>query len=103
TIEEPVVVAINQAPGAPSVVSPSDTTVTSASVTLTIGAATDPDGDTLSYHFEIADNAAFAGADTSGSQSGLTYAVSGLAEDTTYYWRARASDGSLVSDWVSAV
>jgi MYXO-CTERM domain-containing protein len=103
TIEAVVVEQPNRAPTAPGIVSPSDTTVTSASVSLTLSAATDPDGDALSYHFELADNAAFAGATTSGPQAGLTFQVSGLAEDTTHYWRARASDGELVSDWVSAV
>jgi hypothetical protein len=72
------------------------------SATLTIGAATDPDGDVLEYEFELADNAAFANAEASGAQAGLTFDVDGLSEDTTHFWRARAFDGSLYSDWVNA-
>ncbi len=95
-------IVTNAAPGAPGIVGPDGEAVASTAVTLSISAATDPDGDTLSYEIELADNAAFAGATTSGAQAGLTYAASGLAEDTAYFWRARAFDGELFSDWVSA-
>jgi uncharacterized protein (TIGR03382 family) len=92
----------NLPPSAPSIVSPDGTTVGATTATLEVGAGTDPEGETLEYEFEIADNAAFAGATASGRQAGLTYDATGLTENADYYWRARAYDGVLYSDWVSA-
>ena len=92
----------NAAPTAPAIVSPSNETLDTNAATLTITAGTDPDGDTLSYEFELATNAAFANATASGVTADLTFAVSGLAEDTQHFWRARSNDGALVSDWVNA-
>jgi MYXO-CTERM domain-containing protein len=92
----------NVAPPAPTIVKPNGVVLATASATLEITGVVDADGDDVEYIFEIADNAAFAGADTSGLQAELTYAVTGLREDTTYFWRARSSDGSATSEWVSA-
>ena len=92
----------NVAPTAPTIVSPSNETITATSATLTITAGTDADGDTLTYEFELADNAAFANAQTRTAQAGLTFAVSALREDRTSFWRARAFDGALYSDWSTA-
>ncbi len=98
-----VVIEQNAAPSTPSIVGPADETLSSSSATLEVGEATDPDGDVVSYQFEIADNPAFAGATSSGSQADRTFAVTSLEEDGVYYWRARAHDGELASDWVNAV
>lgn len=95
-------IEVNEAPTAPSIVSPSNVTVEDTSATLTITAGSDPDGDALSYEFELADNAAFANAETSGLQAALTFPVSDLSEDSAYFWRARSFDGALYSDWVNA-
>ncbi len=92
----------NVAPPAPTIVKPDGVVLATTSATLEITGVVDADGDDVEYIFEIADNAAFAGADTSGLQAELTYAVTGLTEDTTYFWRARSSDGSATSEWVSA-
>jgi MYXO-CTERM domain-containing protein len=93
---------VNVAPLPPTIVSPSNESIASTSATLTISAGSDPDGDTLEYEFELADNAAFANPEASGAQAGLTFAVSDLGEDIQYFWRARSFDGALVSDWVNA-
>jgi MYXO-CTERM domain-containing protein len=92
----------NAAPGEPTIVSPANETLAATTAALTITTGTDADGDTLTYEFELADNAAFAGAETSGLQAGLVFNVTGLGEDTQYFWRARSFDGALYSDWVSA-
>ncbi len=92
----------NTAPPAPTIVKPNGVVLATASATLEITGVVDADGDDVEYAFEIADNAAFAGADVSGLQAGLTYAVTGLTEDTTYFWRARSFDGTTTSEWVSA-
>jgi uncharacterized protein (TIGR03382 family) len=97
-----VAIEINDAPTAPTITSPNNETIAATSATLTIGAGADADNDVLEYEFEIADNAAFANAEVSGAQAGLTFAVEGLDEDATFFWRARAFDGQLYSDWVSA-
>jgi MYXO-CTERM domain-containing protein len=92
----------NAAPGEPTIVSPTNETLAATTAALTITAGTDADGDTLTYEFELADNAAFAGAEASGLQAGLVFNVTNLGEDTQYFWRARSFDGALYSDWVSA-
>ncbi|MEZ4459506.1 MAG: PKD domain-containing protein [bacterium] len=99
TIEEST---FNTAPPAPGIVAPNDVVLSATSATLEISGVTDPDGDDVQYVFEIADNAAFANAQTSGLQDALTFDVTGLAEDTLYFWRARAFDGQAASDWALA-
>lgn len=92
----------NTAPPAPTIVKPNGVVLATTSATLEIEGVVDADGDDVKYVLEIANNAAFAGADNSGLQTGLTYAVTGLQEDTTYFWRARSFDGTTTSEWVSA-
>jgi MYXO-CTERM domain-containing protein len=91
----------NVAPSEPSIVSPTGD-ITAGNATLTIGAATDANGDDLTYEFELATNAVFAGAERFPATAALTQAVTQLDDDTTYFWRARAFDGALASDWVAA-
>lgn len=59
----------------------------------------------IQYQFQVSTNASFTGvvADaTVGEGSGSTaYVVStNLTYDATYYWRVRASDGEVTSDWI---
>jgi hypothetical protein len=79
--------------------------VASRTPTLTVGnsAASGPHR-AVQYQFQGSTNASFTGvvADvTVGEGSGSTaYVVpTSLSYDTTYYWRARASDGEVTSDW----
>lgn len=58
----------------------------------------------IQYQFQVSSNSSFTGvvADSVvGEGSGTTsYGVSTtLSYDTTYYWRVRASDGDITSDW----
>jgi hypothetical protein len=79
--------------------------VTSRSPTLTAGNsnASGPHK-AIQYQFQGSTNASFTGVVsdvTVGEGSGSTaYVVPALLSyDTTYYWRVRASDGEVTSDW----
>lgn len=59
----------------------------------------------IQYQFQVSSNPEFTGvvADAVVGEGGGTssYAVSTtLNYDTTYYWRVRASDGDVTSDWI---
>ncbi|MBJ6727968.1 PKD domain-containing protein [Geomesophilobacter sediminis] len=80
--------------------------VTTLTPTFKVNAATDADGDPLTYSFEVSATSDFS--TLAGSQSGVT-ATDGvaswtigtpLADNTTYYWRALASDGSVNSSYL---
>jgi hypothetical protein len=90
--------ADNEAPGAPTLVSPPDGAPdVPPYATLTVGNATDPDGDPLTYGFRV-----YADADLTD----LVATADGVAEGAdetswtleapldlgTYYWRAYAAD-----------
>ncbi|MGD9172215.1 MAG: PASTA domain-containing protein, partial [Candidatus Thiodiazotropha sp.] len=99
----------NEAPSAPSVNSPlSGDVVTSETVTLVVGNATDPEGDSLSYVFELDSVSSFDSSDllassdiTEGSET-TQWTFSDLTEDATYYWRVKANDGLVDSEWTRA-
>ena len=107
TVALPVVV-VNTAPSAPSIEAPAQgAVVNNASPTLTVGNAEDAEGDALSYYFELADNAGFSGSSVQVSaeidedtDSTSWDGLNTLEEDTMYFWRVRASDGELMSEWV---
>jgi MYXO-CTERM domain-containing protein len=74
---------------------------------LVVTNATDPDGDTLTYFFEVASNLAFSGASlqvsaavAQGTGTTSWTVPAALAEDTVYYWRCRAFDGVMAGEWV---
>lgn len=92
--------------GIPTTVSPiNNDRVTSRTPTLTAGnSVSSGPHRAIQYQFQGSTNASFTGvvADvTVGEGSGTTaYVVpSSLSYDTTYYWRVRASDGDVTSDW----
>lgn len=85
------------APSAPTLLSPAN------------GAAGVPTSPTLSwnasagatsYRLQVSTNAAFSTAVLDqGGISGTSYAVTGLANETTYYWRVSASNAGGTSDY----
>ena len=84
----------NDAPSVPTVNYPADaSTVTVTTPQLSVNAAIDPDNDELTYEYEV-----YSGADRTGlvavtdgiGPSWKTSTV--LADNTSYYWRARARD-----------
>jgi hypothetical protein len=96
----------NAAPTAPLISSPTrDSEVTALNAVLVVSNATDADGDELTYLFELDRVETFDSHSsiTSGSLpsgAGLTrWSVSDLADNTLYFWRAKASDGVAESPW----
>jgi hypothetical protein len=90
----------NAPPTRPVIVSPSEETVTTPRPTLTIENSEDPDGDQLSYMFQIATVGTFT-ADAIVSYSTVSQNPSGqtawtvnadLEDGTRYYWRVWAKD-----------
>ncbi|MEW6077426.1 MAG: Ig-like domain-containing protein, partial [Thermodesulfobacteriota bacterium] len=93
-------------PSAPAIASPGDGQETSAlSPTLEIDNSTDPDGDSLTYDFEVFSDPQFtsqvaAGQNVAETADQTAWIVSGTLNDNTlYYWRVRAFDGVGYSLW----
>jgi hypothetical protein len=99
----------NDPPTVPILANPSNGAgVTVFTPTLSVHNATDPDRDALAYDFEVYSDAALTSlvtGTTSVVETALitswTVPVS-FTENQVYYWRARASDGTLASDWMPA-
>jgi len=98
----------NHAPTAPTTASPADgSEITGTTLNLAVNNATDPDGDTLVYQFEIDSVATFDGPDKQMSGdiaqgTGTTaWQSAALADNTRYFWRVRAFDGAAHSPWAS--
>ncbi|MFH1591469.1 MAG: LamG domain-containing protein [archaeon] len=65
--------------------------------------ATDADGDTLTYHIQIATNKDFSPVDIF-DQRGVSdnkHPYSGELDFTTYYWRVAANDSTINGSWSS--
>lgn len=98
----------NQAPSAPTISSLTiDEEITATDIDLVVTNATDNDGDTLTYDFELDMVNTFDSTDKI-SAGGVTettdttaWSVAGLADNTTYYWRARANDETSASPWMT--
>jgi len=87
----------NDAPGAPTLISPPDGSVQGASPTLTVSNADDPEGDTLTYGFrvysdELLTNVAASVDGWPEGASQTSWTVDTSLPDGTYYWRAYAED-----------
>jgi hypothetical protein len=100
---------VHGAIAAPSVDSPPDgARVPTAHPVLTVNNAASQDGSPLTYTFELFADTALtqrvsgAGGITEGpGRTSWTVPVA-LAEDGTFFWRARADDGFSVSSWTPA-
>ncbi len=98
---------LNAAPCIPAISSPAaGSEVASQEPDLVVTNATDPDGDAVSYFFELDKVDTFdsgekqsSGAVSEGVDSTLWH-VSALEDNTLYYWRVKAADGSAESGWV---
>ncbi|MDD5092616.1 MAG: Ig-like domain-containing protein, partial [Candidatus Wallbacteria bacterium] len=97
---------MNRQPPAPVPASPAGGAgITAVKPCLTVGNVADPNGDSLSYFFELDSVPSFTGGSKiTGSASaggGVTAWVSpvSLAHGSTYYWQCRAYDGFVYSDW----
>lgn len=98
--------SLEEAPGAFSVTAPSEgADVTSLTPSLSVTNAVDPDGDVLTYVFEIfaddtmSDALVTSDAVVSGSEGTTEWQVpdSILSDNTLYYWQATATDDSTLN------
>lgn len=107
TVARPFVVTSNQPPSLPSIVSPGDgAMVTSTTATMLLANASDPEGDSISYEFELDADSGFAsaakrvsGTVPQGSNGQTQWSATKLLENTWYYWRARAFDSNGDAGW----
>lgn len=94
--------AQNEAPPLPAIANPGNKSwVATLQPTLQLNAVSDPEGDTVSYAFEVYRDAAGTQKVLAGSSDSPTWQVSSpLADKTSYYWRARAQDNlGAASSW----
>ena len=99
---------VNDAPTTPVILTPANNSeVATFSPAIVIQNSTDPDSPVISYYFEIDITATFdsAGIVRSGAvaqgQGSTSWQATGLAENTQYYVRVKASDGQAESAWSS--
>ncbi len=98
---------INEAPGAPSLSSPSEGgSVDTQTLLLTVNNAADPDSTNLTYNFVVASDpeltevvasqvGVFEGQGTTSWQ-----VIAALQENTWYYWTAQADDWLITGPWM---
>ena len=96
----------NDSPGVPGVSAPAaGSTVTTLTPILALANASDPDSDSLTYHFEIYQGdllvAASSGVPEGGSGVTAWSPEALLADNTLYQWRARAFDGDSYGPWTA--
>ncbi|MFA6011334.1 MAG: hypothetical protein WC799_15215 [Desulfobacteraceae bacterium] len=94
----------NNAPGRPTLLRPGNQSqIFSASPSLTITSAYDPDHDALSYEFELFSDELLTQRITQGVSDTLAWQVDvALTHDHAYYWRVRAEDEhGLASEWTT--
>ncbi|MDD2852635.1 MAG: carboxypeptidase-like regulatory domain-containing protein [Desulfuromonadaceae bacterium] len=106
-VSEFVVNTVNDPPATPILANPSNGAgVSLFTPTLSVHNSTDLDKDILTYEFEIYTDAALTNLVSQSGSVAETASVTGwtvpvaLAENQTYFWRARANDGSLYSSWI---
>lgn len=98
----------NHAPGTPSGLLPDGTEeIESAYADLSVTNVEDEDQDEVFYIFELDTTKGFNSPDKQTSDlipegSGTTsWSVDGLEENTQYFWRVKATDGSAASSWAT--
>jgi hypothetical protein len=98
-------------PTAPTPLTPANNQTIKSSVApvaLTVANGSDPEGQPLSYWFELDTSSSFDGPNKvkSGAIAQMpeqTYwETPPLSNNTTYYWRTRVDNGSVQSPWVGA-
>src|SRR4029077_6673967 len=95
----------NQSPAVPTLSSPDDNAATpDTTPAFSWAAATDPDGDTVTYDIQVDNDSDFSSplslSPTSTGLSGTSYTpTTTLTAGTTYFWRVRANDGTTPSPY----
>src|SRR5690606_29758088 len=102
------VVGVNDAPGSPGPLSPENNgRVIDMTPDLIVNNATDPNGDALTYQFQLYNESGSTLLSQStmlapGASTTLWTVPFTLANKTKYRWRARAYDNQAYSNWTSA-
>ncbi|MFA6010737.1 MAG: hypothetical protein WC799_12205 [Desulfobacteraceae bacterium] len=96
---------INDAPDAPEILQPQDLSrVIDSRPVLSVYPAFDPDGDSLSYRFELYDNPQSQSPIYAASVDACGWRIPEyLTEGMEYYWRVQASDQNTTGPWSSLV
>jgi hypothetical protein len=99
--EKDLNVTANTAPTPPDLVYPeNNSTITARNITFDWNASTDAENDTLTYEIIVANNSGFASPVINISNiSSTDYNYGELDVDTTYWWKVRAYDSALYSNW----
>ena len=93
----------NAAPTVPVLASPADQAEVTSLTPALSALSTDADGDPINYLYEVSSTSDFGTiAAQSGGISGSWPVSPALSDNTTYWWRARATDGTAISSDMSA-
>lgn len=103
----------NNAPTDPVIDSPAPASTiselpTDSSVLLRVINSRDPERQSLNYYFELDKTNTFDSPDKqvspviSAGESHTQWKVTGLNDDTHYFWRVKASDGEVDSAWITS-
>jgi len=97
---------VSDGPGKPVPLSPvGGASATDAAPELIVSNAIDPDGDALTYEFEIYEDPAlsallYSGSEPEDSDGATEHTTSpSLPENAVLYWRARAQDAGSIGPW----
>ena len=92
----------NNAPTAPTVDMPTASGEVGVLIPLlSVHAATDPDGDPVTYLYEVYSDAGLTTLVASAAGNTRWTVSPALNDNTTYYWRVQASDGYMNSNWTA--
>ena len=98
----------NASPSAPEILSPSQNSeINQQDIIFEATISTDPEGDTLHYVFELDTVPTFDGplkensGEIAGDAASAHWQVSGLSDNTAYFWRVKAGDGAAESPWTN--
>lgn len=98
---------VNDAPSQPLLIAPAvGAEVAATPVRLQLAAASDPDGDPLSYFLELDrvntfDSPALQTITLSANAGQLEWSLEQLEDNSWYHWRVRTWDGQASSDWLN--
>ena len=91
----------NRAPTTPTLNAPNSSSETlTVTPTISVNASTDPDGDPVTYRYEVYGDSGLSALVAAATTPNTSWTVPALLDNTMYYWRVLASDGTLNSPWM---